>query len=187
MADPREAPPEEEASGRRTAGARGVALVLVVVLLLLLVGSRAEIARSWGLSGDPGELLVEECWNDSGAGTEDEERSRCRGLFVPRDGGEPYVVEALVRSEPGERLSVRADGPDERAYRADLWGKWAAVALPLLPLALLWAVPWVQWMLRRPGRASRREIALFLGLGVAPAAVLALLGVVGFFVALGTT
>lgn len=185
MDDPTD-PPAQEPSGRRAVRVRGVALVLVVVLLLLIVGARQEITRSWGLGGDQGELLVEECWSDAGVGTE-EERARCRGRFVPQDGGEPYVVDALVRAAPGERLRVGADGPGERAYRADLWGRWAAVGLPLLPVALLWILPWVSWMLRRPGRASRRDTAVFLVLGVAPAAVVALLGAVGFCVALAVT
>lgn len=186
MADPAESSPQEPPRGR-AAGVYTVLLVLAVILLLLLVGSREEIARSWGISGERGQLLVEECWTDPGVGPDDESRGECRGLFVPADGGAPYAVEALVGAEPGERLTVGADGPDERAYRADLWGRWAAVALPLFPVALLWVLPWVPWMLRRPGRASRREIATFLVLGVAPATVLALLGVVGFFVALAIT
>lgn len=186
MADPAESSPQEPPRGR-AAGVYTVLLVLAVILLLLLVGSREEIARSWGISGERGQLLVEECWTDPGVGTDDESRGECRGLFVPDDGGAPYAVEALVGAEPGERLTVGADGPDERAYRADLWGRLAAVGLPLVLLGLMWGLPWAQWLLRRPGRASRRETALFLGLGVAPAGALVLLGVVGFFVGLAVT
>ena len=63
-----------------------------------------------------------------------------------------------------------------------------AIALPLLVLAFVWLVPWGAWFLRRPGeRARRSEVALFLAAGVTPAAVLLLLGAVGFLVAVATT
>lgn len=171
----------------RSWGAWGFAAVLLVVLVLATLGSWAEITRSWGLAGEQGTLTVERCETrlqpDGG-----EQRAVCLGTFTPDDGGGAYPVEAKLRADPGDELAVGADGPDEDAYRADLWGRWAAVALPLLPLAFLWLTPWAGWFLRRPGeRARRSETTLFLAAGVAPAAVLLLLGVAGFLVALGIT
>ena len=176
--------PATKPPAERSRTALGFAGVLLVVLVLLLLGGRHEIARSWGFSGEQGVLAVEYCDADAD-GVRD--REECGGTFTPDDGGAAYEVEALLAADPGDRVRVGADGPDEAAYRSDLWGRWAAVALPLVPLALLWLVPWVRWFLRRPGVARRRETALFLTGGVLPAGLLLLAGLGGFLVALATS
>ncbi len=168
-------------------GAWGFAAVMTVVLVLLVLGSWGEITRSWGLAGEQGTFTVTSCERPLQPGGE-QQRAVCVGRFEPDDGGEGFDVEARLAADPGDELAVGADGPDETAYRSDLWGRWAAVGLPLVPLAVLWLIPWGRRFLRTPGeRASRGEIALFLGAGVAPAAVLLLLGGAGFLVAVAIT
>jgi hypothetical protein len=176
---------EEGSSG--SWGAWGFAGVLLLVLVLTVLGSWSEITRSWGLSGEQGTLTVTTCERRLQPGGE-EQRATCLGSFTPDSGGAAYDVEAKLAADPGDEVAVGADGPDENAYRSDLWGRWGAVALPLLPLAFLWLIPWVRRFLRTPGeRASRGEITLFLAAGVAPAVVLLLLGGIGFLVAVATT
>ncbi|MDO9458346.1 hypothetical protein [Nocardioides sp.] len=175
----------EKAPVERSRGALGFAAVLLLVLVVLVLAGRHEIARSWGLTGEQGELVVDGCSRDVVG--EDEQRATCHGEFRPDDGGEPYVVEARLAAGAGDVVTVGADGPDEAAYRSDVWGRWAAVSLPLLPLAFLWLLPWARRMLRGQGRASRCEVLTFLGAGVAPFVVLLLAGVVGFLVSLATT
>jgi hypothetical protein len=170
---------------RRRSTVLGFVAVLVVVLGLLLLSGRHEITRSWGLAGEQGVLVVASCDADA-SGQRD--RQQCRGTFTPDDGGAAYDVEALLAADPGDRVRVGADGPDESAYRSDLWGRWSAVALPLVPLALLWLVPWFRWFMSRPGaRARRHETVVFLLGGLVPAAVLLLAGIGGFLVAVLTT
>lgn len=173
------------APARRSSTALGFAAVLVVVLGLLLVSGRHEITRSWGLAGEQGELVVASCTTGADPdGDGQRDREQCRGTFTPDGGGASYDVDALLAADPGDRVRVGADGPGEPAYRADLWGRWAAVGLPLLPLSLLWLLPWARWFLRRPGsRARRRETVVFLLAGLVPAAVLLLAGIGGFLVA----
>jgi hypothetical protein len=176
-------PPAEPT--RRTSMALGFAAVLVVVLGLLLVSGRHEITRSWGLTGEQGELVVASCATGADPdGDGQRDREQCRGTFTPDDGGAAYDVEALLAADPGDRVRVGADGPDETAYRSDVWGRWSAVGLPLLPLALLWLVPWFRWFMGRPGaRARRRDTVLLVLGGLVPAGVVLLAGVGGFLVA----
>lgn len=168
----------------RSRAALGVGAVLLVVLVLLLLGGRQEIARSWGLTGEQGDLRVDGCSRTYGLAME-EQRTTCRGRFRPLGHGEAtYDVEALVAADPGDLVRVGADGPDELAYRSDLWGRWAAISLPLLVLGVLWVIPWARRLLRVEGRASHAQVVQFLGLGLAPSVVLLVAGTVGFFVSL---
>ena len=176
-----------EDGSSRSWGVWGFVGVLLLVFVLTLLGSWSEITRAWGLSGEQGTLTVTTCERRLQPGGE-EQRATCLGTFTPDDGGDDYDVEAKLAADPGDEVAAGADGPDEDAYRADLWGRWAAVALPLLPLAFLWLTPWARRFLRTPGeRASRGEIVLFLAAGVAPAVALLLLGGIGFLVAVAIT
>lgn len=170
----------EEQTGRSGRGALGLAAVLLAVLALLVLGAREEIGRAFGLSGEQGTLAVEQCGRPV---VVEEQRSVCTGVFTPDDGGEPYAVEALLSADPGDTIAVGADGSDEPAYRSDAWGRLAVVALPLLPLGLLWLVPGGWLVLRTPGPLSRGQKVAFLALSVVPSALLLAVGAVGFLVA----
>jgi hypothetical protein len=159
--------------------------VLLVVLALLLLGSREEITRVFGLGGEQGTLTIESCGRPRVV--VDEQRSVCTGVFRPDDGGEPYAVEALLTGDPGDSVRVAADGRDEPAYRADVWGKLGAVALPLFPIGLLWLVPALWLVSRTPGAIDRGRSIRFLFFSVIPTALILSLGVVAFLVALLTT
>jgi hypothetical protein len=166
-------------------GVLGFGAVLLVILALLLLGSRGEISRAFGLAGDQGTLTIETCGRPLVA--TEEQRSVCTGVFRPDDGGEPYPVEALLAADPGDEVRVGADGPDETAYRSDVWGRLGAIALPLFPIGLLWLVPGLWLAFRTPGAIGRARSIRFLLFSVAPSALILCLGVVAFFVGIGTT
>jgi hypothetical protein len=174
-----------EGTGRSGRGVVGFVVVLLVVLGLTVLGAREEIVRSFGLAGEQGTLTIESCGRPR-VGLE-EQRSVCTGVFQPDDGGEPYAVEALLDADPGDTVQVGADGPDEPAYRSDVWGKLGAIALPLFPIGLLWLVPGSWLALRRPGALSRGQKIRFLLFSVVPSALVLSVAVVAFFVAVVTT
>ena len=91
---------------------------------------------------------------------------------------------ASLAASPGDVVRVGVDGSDDTAYRADALGRWGAVGLPLIPLALLWLVPGSRWLLSIEGQASRRQRLLYLASTVAPAAMLLVAGVGGLIVAI---
>jgi hypothetical protein len=174
-----------EETGRGGRGVLGFAAVLLVVLAFLLLGSRQEITRAFGLTGEQGTLTIESCGRPRIA--LEDQRSVCTGEFRPDDGGEPYVVDALLNGDPGDSVRVGADGRDEPAYRSDVWGKLGAIALPAFPIGLLWLVPGLWWVFRTPGMLDRGQKTRFLALSVAPSVLILGGAVVAFFVSVATT
>ncbi len=169
-------------------GGRGVlafAGILMLVLAFLLVGGREEIVRAYGLSGEQGTLTIDSCGRPR-IGI-DEQRSVCTGRFVPDGGGDAYVVDALLAGDPGDTVAVGADGPDEPAYRSDLWGRLGAIALPLFPIALLWSVPGLWLAFRTPGALDRARRTRFLLFSALPTGVLLAVAVVALAVGIATT
>lgn len=174
-----------EGEARHGRGVLAFAGILLLILGLLVLGGREEITRAYGLSGEQGTLSIESCGRPR-IGI-DEQRSICSGTFEPDGGGPAYVVDALLDGDPGDTVRVGADGPDEPAYRSDLWGRLGAIALPLFPLALLWAVPGVWLAFRTPGALSRGRRTRFLLFTALPTGVLLLVAVAALLVGIATT
>jgi len=170
---------------RRGRGVLGFAAVLLVILGLVVIGERQEIGRAYGVTGEQGTLYVEACGRPRVA--LEEQRSICSGTFTPDDGGAPYPVDALLAADPGDRVTVGADGPDETAYRADVWGRLGAIALPLIPIGLLWLVPGLWSVFRTPGVLDRGRRLRFLAFSVMPSALILAVAGAAFLVAVLTT
>lgn len=128
---------------------------LAVALLPLFFGlSDARLA--FGLTGTPGTATVERCV-DYGSG--DDERTECRGRFVPDDRGTAARTVGLPpESDEGESFPARLQPDGERARPADLKGRLSALILPALGLLFLIPMPLgLNYLLadRRPGRLLR--------------------------------
>jgi hypothetical protein len=177
--------PQQEPADRGGRGVLAFGAVLLVVLVFLLVGGREEIGRAYGLSGEQGTLTIESCGRPHIA--LDDQRSVCTGPFEPHGGGDRYVVDALLSGHAGDTVSVGADGPDEPAYRSDLWGRLGAIALPLFPVALLWSVPGLWLAFRTPGALDRRRRTRLLLFSSLPTGLLLTLAVVALVVGIATT
>ncbi|HYG94032.1 MAG TPA: hypothetical protein VD859_10640 [Nocardioides sp.] len=176
----------KDSGGNSGRGAVGFAGILLVVLVLVVLGSRGEIAQSWGVAGDPGTFTAESCGRDIVSGSGETTRAMCDGLFVPDDGGPPSEATLYYDGDPGETYDGRVD--DEGfVYRTDWASRWSAVSLALIPLGLLWLAPGVWLTLRRPGVMTRSQKVRFLVLWLAPALAIMLLGGLGLLIGIATS
>lgn len=184
--EPSPPPDAVAAEAGRGRTALGFAGALLAVLVVIVLGSRSELALTFGVSGDAGTFAAKTCGRDlqyDGTTT----RAQCLGTFAPASGATPYRAELYYDGDPGRTYEVRADPDSRAAYRTDVWSRWAALALPLIPVGLMWLAVGGWWAFRRPGVLSRRDRWLFLAGFATPATAVLAAAAVGFVVALGTT